>query len=304
MKTLFHIGFPKTATTWFQRNYYPFVTNASYIKRAETFKTIFQPGFFEYQPKDAIDKFNNLNNDLLIFCLENIVGTHHNFGLQGYMSSAFARRIKDTFPDSRIVLFIRNQPDIIASNYIQYIKGGGTYPIRKFIGHGHHPNLLGITLFDWSFFEYHHIINYYQDLFSPEKVHVFIYEEFIDDPYSFLENFGKVLDLQVDINNLNYEIQNPGYRRYIKSIARFVNRFSARKVIHKHYFFNVPGLWEKSRYIFRKLNSYKVFGKMLTTKAILPEEIYQQITDYYKKSNQILIEKYGLHKIKDHKYPL
>ena len=133
MKPIFHIGYPKTATSWLQKNFFPKIENATYISRHETFETFVQPNHFDFDADQIREKYSLNNKDLKIFSLEGFIGTTHNFGLNGYLTTEHAFRIHRVFPEARIILFIRKQPDIIASSYIQYIKGGGTYSLKKFL---------------------------------------------------------------------------------------------------------------------------------------------------------------------------
>ena len=48
-------------------------------------------------------------------------------GLGGLLSKEVAHRLKESFPDATILVFVRSQPRIIAAAYAQYVKGGGTY---------------------------------------------------------------------------------------------------------------------------------------------------------------------------------
>lgn len=47
------------------------------------------------------------------------------------------QRLKTVLPNARIVIFIRNQTEMIASVYKQYVKEGGTHSPRRFL----HPEL-------------------------------------------------------------------------------------------------------------------------------------------------------------------
>lgn len=51
----------------------------------------------------------------------------------GALSKEFAERIYSAFPRARIVIVIRNQLDIIAAAYAQYIKQGGTHKPEHFL---------------------------------------------------------------------------------------------------------------------------------------------------------------------------
>jgi len=203
MKSIFHIGYPKTATSWLQKNFFPNIQNASYVSRHETFETFVQPNHFEFDVEQILKKYSLNNNDLKIFSLEGFVGTTHNFGLNGYLTTEHAFRIHRVFPEARIILFIRKQPDIIASSYIQYIKGGGTYSIKKFLFHQNFQNIAGMPLFNWKYFEYHHVIKLYNELFGSGNVFVFLYEDFAKNGVDFLKRMIAMLQTENKISRIN-----------------------------------------------------------------------------------------------------
>lgn len=301
---IFHIGYPKTATSWLQSSLFPIVKNAHYIPRGDTARAFVQCSHWEFDPERIRNKFMNLSNKQLIFSLEGFLGTTHNYGLGGYMTVEHANRIKKTFPEAKIVLFIRRQTDIISSSYAQYIKGGGTHGIRKFLYHQSLKNLGGLTLFSWQYYEYHYIIRLYQDLFGEKNVFIFLFEDFVRNKKDFVRSFCLKLGLEADHENIALLQINPGYRRIIKWIAMITNRFTERKMPNKYYILHIPGWFRFSKKILLRLNRYKIFGKYLNSRDYLSKKIRQDIENYYRKSNNILISEFKLENIQDHNYPL
>jgi hypothetical protein len=59
-----------------------------------------------------------------------------------------------------------------------------------------------------------------------------------------------------------------------------------------------------SRPILARLDRFKIFGPRPDTKAILGKKNYDFITEYYKKSNQILLNEFGITDITKYNYPL
>ena len=300
---IFHIGYPKTATSWLQSCLFPYIKNASYIPRGESARSFIQCSHWDFDPDRVRDKFSKYLDNRLIFSLEGFIGTTHNFGLNGYMTIEHAQRIKSTYPEASIVLFIRRQTDIIASSYAQYLKGGGTHSIKKFLYHQSLRNLGGLMLFNWQYFEYHHVIRLYQDLFGSNKVHVFLFEDFLQNKRDFIESFCSSLGLEADISQISLFKVNPGYRRIIKWIALITNRFTERKMPNKYYLLHIPGWFRFSKKILLHLNRYKIFGNHLNSRDHLTRNIQKEIQEYYKKSNNILISEFNLERIKDFDYP-
>ena len=301
---IFHIGYPKTATSWLQKCLFPYVSNYYYVPRGDTARSFVQCSHWDFDPTSVRKKFSEFSDKPLLFSLEGFIGTAHNFGLNGYMTVEHAHRIKRAYPDAKIVLFIRRQPDIIASSYAQYIKGGGTHSIKKFLYHQSLRNLGGLMLFNWQYFEYHHVIKFYRDLFGRESVHVFLFEEFVHNKSEFIESFCTKLGLEVNNPDISFFKVNPGYRRMIKWTAMITNRFTERKMPNKYYFLHIPGWFRFSKRILLRLNRYGIFGKYPGSRDYIPRKIHNEIQEYYKKSNDILITDFQMEKLKEYNYPL
>ncbi len=302
MRQLIHIGYPKTATTWFQNNFYPFINNANFIKREYIQENIIRPNSFDFSP-DKVKKIFNFDKKA-IFCEEMLIGS-----LYGWNNGAFAKenalRLKAIFPNANILIFIRNQFDIIASAYSQYIKIGGNYCIDKFL---YHKNLFdknnNALLFSFNYLEYDKIIEFYNELFGQSNINVFLHEDFQSDNIKFLTNFKKIFDLEVDLNKINYEKKNVSYRKYLMHIALFSNIFTIKNILYKYYLINIPYWYSISRRVFSILNKYKIFGKEMSSLEILGKKNYEYIKNYYKESNNILYDELKIKKIAEYNYPL
>ena len=303
MNIIFHIGYPKTASRWLQERLYPNISNYHLMPSQDIYRYFIGPNALEFDPSELLKVYGSTQNNLII-SNHGFVGTTHNFGLNGYLSKEHARRISSFAPDARIILFIRNQVDIITSSYIQYIKDGGTYSINKYLFHPDYLGISGITNLSFKFFEYHELIDYYKKIFPLGSVHVFLFEDFISDSRSFTKTYCEIFNFKVDLDGIGFDIVNPGYRRCIISMARVSNHFTKLKMVNKHYFFHVPHWWKISKNVFTRLNRYTIFGNYLPAEQILGKKNIKYIREYYKNSNQQLLEKYGLINIKKFGYPL
>lgn len=304
VSVIVHIGYPKTATSWLQKNFFPKVRNAVYYPRRDTFEAIIPHNSLDFDPEKVRESFITGNAEHLILSLEGLVGTTHNFGLNGYLTTEHARRIHSIFPDAKIVLFIRRQENIIASSYVQYIKGGGTYSIEKYLYHNHFKNISGLSLFSFKYFEYDQIIRYYVKLFNEKKVKVYLFEMFSQNPIAFAQKFAEDLHLDVDHSSLDFCRVNPGYRNGVMFLARIVNRFTKRKMLNKHYFVHIPFWFLYSKKFLLWLNKFPLTGTYPKPEKILKVKNLNYIREYYKSSNMKLIKEFGLEQIRDYNYTL
>lgn len=304
MITYLHIGYPKTGTTWFQKNFFPNVENYDIVNREDIVNNLIHCNALDFNPLTVRDFINSKYQNNKILSLEGFVGTTHNFGLNGYLAKEHANRLKLVFPEADIILFIREQHDIISSFYYQYITGGGTFSVDKYLNRKYFFGLNGLPLFSYNFFEYDKIIDLYCHLFSKKKVHVFLYEDFQENTGKFLDNFCKRFNLVVDLEDLNYNYQKQRLRKGLKNLYRFANLFTSRKMLNKYYLINLPYWYDLYKPVLRDLNDMKIFGKRPDSRKILGSENYDFITEYYKKSNKRLIQDFNLQRIKKYDYPI
>ena len=309
MAIIAHIGYPKTATSWFQNYFFPNIKNAYYIPNKEFIEFIkqnsltFDANYFRNM-LISITKNKLGNKKKIIISKEGIIGTTHNFGINGYLTKENAIRLHEIFPSAKILLFIRKQPDIIASSYIQYIKGGGTWGINKYLFHKSYSNINGFNLFSFEHFEYNYIIDLYTKLFGSENVKIFLYESFAENPQKFIKDLSDILNFEIDFNKIIYKKDNPAYRKMILLFAKILNRFTKRKMLNKYYIFHVPYLFSFSQIVLKSLNKIAIFGPYLTPEKILGKGNLNFIENYYKKSNKILVEKYGINEILKYGYKI
>ena len=132
MGAIVHIGYHKTGTTWFQERFYPAVRNRRYVPRATARAAFLQPGALHFDPIEALHIIGAAADETIL-CEENLSGGLHNGGLAGALSKDVASRIARTLPDAQIVIFVRDPLSAIASAWVQYVKGGGTFGLRRYL---------------------------------------------------------------------------------------------------------------------------------------------------------------------------
>lgn len=303
-RPIIHIGYPKTATTWFQKVFYPSLKDVFYINRDLISDQLIFPDVFSYSPQNTAKLFSeHSQHRRLVICEELLLG-----GLDiGYGSGEFisqmANRLKNTFPDAEIVIFIRNQHSVLESAYSHYIKSGGTYSVRKYLGlegrfklkfQNHH-------LFNPAFFNYADVINLYTDLFGRDRIRVFLYEDFRNNPEKFLLNYGEALNLKMP-NNVDFGIiENARLTRISVILLRFLNHFTQRNTPFKNYFTKCPSLYPYLILLSNRVDKLK-FAQRKPFR--FNDDIHVWIEDYYKDKNRLLAEYVDIKKLKEYKYPL
>lgn len=307
-RSIVHIGYHKTATNWFQRNYYPSVRNRRYVHRKKVKRAFLADSALHFDAARAAAALEVDSLDGLLLCEEELSGNIHTGGLFGCFTKEIARRIREVLPEAEIVIFVRNQVDMIASVYKQYVKEGGTYSVDRYLHPYRYLPRSGFQpakapLFSFDHFDYHALALLYGDLFGPDRVHVFLYEEFSRDNRAFLERYAERFELEVDLASVPRSRPNPPYGRLVLPMARALNWLSYRDVLYKQYLLHVPLMYKLRGMVLERLNRLPAFGAGIPSTRILGEANVAFIRERYVESNRRLAADCDL-PLAEHGYPL
>ncbi len=287
-RTLIHIGYPKTATTWLQQEFFPKLSSHRLVPREQIKEALIRPSPFEFDPQQAFQKLTGDFGDSLVLSEELLVGSIRSGGFNLMHTEQMAHRLHKSFPSASILLFIRSQPEIITSGYAQYIRDGGRETIAQYLNAEKRPQMVRLRSFNYAFLNYPEIISMYRNLF-PGKVYVYLYEDFASDPAKFVSDFVRVHDLEIRTETVNYSQRNERLKNI--SVRRLGNRLYRLRFL------------SPARLTFGKVNSQSFFRKKETTQKILGE-FYGRILVYYAPVNRRLVEEFGLDSIRKYNYPL
>lgn len=303
-----HIGYHKTATNWFQRVFYPHARNYRYINRKRVRDAFIEDGAFGFDPDHALKKIGKDNGERIILCEEELSGNLHNGGLFGCFSKEIAGRLRQVLPEAQVVIFIRSQPEMIASVYKQYVKEGGTHSINRYLHHGRYLPRSGFrnasaAFFSFDHFDYSPLIHYYRELFGAGQVHVFPYEQFCADSADFIRGYIERFGLDIEQEPVSTKRVNIGYRAGTLLLARFLNHFTLQDVVDKRYWINLPGFYKASRSLLKRINYLPLLGASQGADEILGGRNMAFIRERYAESNRRLVTELGL-PLEQYGYPL
>lgn len=288
-----HIGYHKTATTWFQKSVYPRVSNLAYVPRERVKRAFFSASALHFDAAWTRAALEVPSGATPILCEEELSGYLHTGGLMGFLSKDMAQRIHAVFPDARIVLFVRAQPEMISACYQQYVRGGGTYAPRRYLWPADYWRAAAaqpykIPRFSFDHFDYDRLVAHYAALFGAERVHVYAYEELQRGGAAFLERFAKELGLELDLASVPMSKQNVSYSRAINSFTRALNRFTRRTVNDKRYWLHVPFWYSVRRKLVEAANATGLFGSRASPEDLLGSDAVAWIRQRYVESNRRL----------------
>lgn len=266
-----HVGYHKTASSWFQQEFYPAVTDARHVPRKQVHEEVVRPRGLEFDPDEARAALGGDGDDRLVVCNEELSGNIHTGGRHGFATIVYARRLKAMFPGASVVIVTRELADIVSSAYRQYVRVGGTKsPERYLEGWPFHPRN---PSFELGHFAPRRLVRLYEELFGTDRVHVFAYEDFAAEPRAFAETLADRLEVEYAEDDVAWGRRvNRSYGARILPLARLFNLFTRRDVVDKRWLVHLPGWYDLSRGVLRRLNRRPSLRGATDAEAVLGEE--------------------------------
>nr|WP_239059997.1 sulfotransferase [Alteromonas genovensis] len=200
-----------------------------------------------------------------------------------------ANRLKQSFPNARIILYVREQLALLKAIYAQYVQEGGTWTLDEFT-QLKYPYRVG---FSPVYLNYELVYRLYGNLFGEHNIYLQAYEALKAQPEEEISRLfawlgapsHSIADIQF------YEQVNASLSRQALSVLRVLNhvvpsRFNSLGSVA---FTKQP----KSRFYLRKwLQQYvdpKLIKKIFTaTELELSSTVHAELERYYRKSNSTL----------------
>lgn len=293
-EVLIHIGFHKTGTTWLQNLFFhkhPQFFYPYYGKNYITTKLFVEPDSFEFSPEvtkqaleNDITKANSTGR-ILVISNERLCGRPNTGGRD---KKELADRIKSVFPEAKVLIFIRNQFDMIVSTYGQYVKAGGPCSIERYLnGFQKFPS------FTFSHFKYCRLIKYYYELFGKENVAIYLYEDFKCNKQNVLNNLCDFMGIdKMDVSEIGNIVVNPSLSKTSLFFMRNLNKIFVRYGLNPCPLLPIRGAKRVEKYLFKRID--KLLPGFLKNQSLLNDKWRQFISEYYKESNRELEKMLGI----------
>lgn len=293
MADIIHVGLHKTGSTFLQQEIWPQVEGVHYLTRPFTqhnhaFNKLQYADDSVYDREDAAAVLRGFEADRFLISDEALSGKP--VMLSCLNRTQTARRLHELFPKAVIVLFVRDQRDIMLSHYNSYVKMPfGVKPIHKLFwkpgadyayeegvreGDYYDPETLYYNTNDifihFDCFLYAPLVSLYQRLF--ERVEVFLYEDLKHRQDDVLRRLSAIVNHPLsDISERR--TRNPSHSRNELVIRRALNR--GRGLVNSNLL--VAGV-------------SRVLGSVLPggSKAAWREQIEKLVGDYYSVDNRNL----------------
>lgn len=307
-KLIVHVGLPKTATTTIQECLFTNLQKWGFINYLgitytdgridsycmETFQEIIKES---KQFKVAQGNDSNLwvYSEEKLSVPRNIIQNW--LGVSG-SPEEIAEKIYnyygDTFNNIEILIVLRNQSSLIHSFFAQampeFTELYKRYTLEDYV------NDISVNPKDHEIWEHYKTVKSYMDIFGSAKVHVLLFEEFLQNRDSFNSKIAKILDIEKDVvvdafggGHINSKKMSKSGIEVIKTRAHVLRKIAGNirrkktigRILSKH-----PALWENN--VIRKIYHRIVYKKELEPSIDLL--LKKRLFCYYNESNKHLID--------------
>lgn len=311
-KVYIHVGMPKTGTTFMQKKVFPHLQHVEYWTPFEHpltyfFERISNNNHLTY-PEEWKQKIREYlecsETEKHVLSFEGFFGSYTNNYKSNYTNSL---TLKELFPSAKVILCIRNQVDIIESNYSQIVSEGFSGSINQYLNYrkGKFQNERsesGINLNIESL----HLVKYienYLEVFGTDNVLVLPFELLKNSRQTFLNRICDFLDVEsISMNEtasaptktslskrgmkitrvLNHVFQSDSNNRagFIPK-QPYINGLRNRSTQGIHY----KILYEISKRMHPQYIAKKLSGSKNSKTHILSELQIKYLKDFYRESN-------------------
>jgi hypothetical protein len=246
-----HIGYHKTATTWFQQvalgRHDRVATYLTGPAREDpllhqwilTSDRDFDASAARAAYRARRDEIGD-TVDAVVISEERLSG-HAITG--GFDTFRIAERIAATVPAAKVWFVVREQIDMIESEYLQLVQEGTPARLRDLLDFT--PRLATVPGFDLGQWEYDRLADRYVELLGAERVRVFEFRSVIADPQAFLDDLAAFMGTAPWPRLPEAELRrrvNPTLPRRLLGLRRWLNHFE-RRALNPYPLVALPPVW-------------------------------------------------------------
>jgi hypothetical protein len=293
-RVAFHIGYRKTASTWFQRVALPshpaigaFVTTP--VEQPFLREIIVRPdrSFDVERARRLFDEraaeLDVPEDGIIVVSAERLSG---HLASGSYDALRIAERLHDVVPDARVFAVVREQTAMLESEYQQLVREGSPARVEALLDEGSHWRTVG---FDLARYDYDRLADAYAALFGADNIRLFELSALTKDPRGFLDDVAAYLEIE-PWPELSDEVLhrrvNAGVPRRLLGARRFMNHFE-RSLLNPYPLLSVRPFWQLPLGVLatRLPPSKRPFFDAATR---------ARLQDRYRRCNEQLAERYGV----------
>src|SRR5579871_719457 len=217
--TIIHIGFSKCASKTLQ-NLFTVHEALTCINFHHTLDLLLPHPGTPWEGERAHRAFSQLLSEARAVGTIPIVSHERLTGI--YDTIEIANRLHALLPHARVLICIREQIAMLASQYKHAVRHGSTRTVREYLMT---PWVADIPALHEVFLRYRQVIAYYQALFGKERVCVKLVEELRDSPEAFYADLYRFLGIEPSASIDVHEVHHPGISDLETARRRFLNFF-------------------------------------------------------------------------------
>lgn len=285
---IFHYGLHKTATTWFQEIY--FSTHPE-IELLNDFIAPWQDDVIRYIVKTSTldfeaEKLNNMLSKRINCEKVNIISAERLSGHPysgAYDRENIAEKITTAYPDSKAIIFYRNQVDLIKSIYIQMVIEGYCHSFKTMLEGACWKG----PCFNMGIYKYDQMAKIYLKYYRRNNIKFFSFDDFINNKSEVIKNLNDFIGVSNTtlINDKLNKTVNTSLSGIAVNMARVLNH-----LIESEY--NKPFLNFRLKRLKKALKQLNIGSNNNLNKY------NDYIKNYYLESNNNFIEMLNNYKIK------
>jgi hypothetical protein len=302
-----HIGYPKAASTTLQCNLFFEHSEINYLSiNGPTHKENFQIdenirklhqelitlNGIEYHYSNTRNFFNDVIKKYMSSEKRNLFSSeallNQNF-VDNYLK---AYRLKEIFPNAKIIIVLRNQVDLLRSIYDMRCGGGRYIAFDKWLE-------MELKHFNTNFsggLKFYETVAFYQELFGKHNVEVLLFEELLESINSFAHKLSAFIDIDAEQTNnlLKNKPLNTAKSHQVHNLRVKLNFIPGIQLIQ----FSKVLPKSTHKYLVNKLTEV-----LPSKKSVMSQYHVDKMQETYGLSNRKLMDEFGLD-VARYNYPL
>ncbi len=295
-----HIGMPRTGTSFLQQKVFPKVEGLSFYGLETTHSSVaFNKMQYAddtlYDANEFAAAVNALQGEKVLLSNENFIGQSVYFN--HINRTAIAKRLHAAMPQATVILFLRNQPDLLKSLYSIALHWKEDKTLEEFVWNGaidHHRTKVGTGGALPSYFNttdgheqldgylYGPLIELYKGLFP--NVEVLLYEDLLFNPTKVRQRLETILGVA-----FSEEVRQTFERK--EKVHQGVGSVQAQRLRKLNRYHGLAhGSTNKQRLYNKRKRS--ILQQTDGSALAFPASLHTTILNFYRAHNQQLAEKY------------